>query len=119
MTDIGCDPVDGVLVVLSSNQLNIATFVHQMGDVCVSHKVILHYTGCSDGYFGENCARQCNCLNGVINCNKRTGQCILGANGAPSFSFNLVSFVFSYLVVVFLTTICFIYFTGCHTQLSK
>ncbi len=31
--------MDGVLVVLSSNQLNIALFVHQMGDVCVSHLV--------------------------------------------------------------------------------
>ncbi len=30
---LGSKPVDGVLVVLSSNQLNIATFVHQMGDV--------------------------------------------------------------------------------------
>ncbi len=29
---LGCEPVDGVLVVLSSNQLNIATFVHQRGD---------------------------------------------------------------------------------------
>ncbi len=26
------EPVDGVLVVLSSNQINITTFVHQMGD---------------------------------------------------------------------------------------
>ncbi len=32
-----CEPVDGVLVVLSSNQINIATFVHQMGDVCFSN----------------------------------------------------------------------------------
>ncbi len=31
-----CEPVDGVMVVLSSNQLNIAMFVHQMGDVCLS-----------------------------------------------------------------------------------
>ncbi len=29
---LGCEPVDGVLVVLSSNQINIAIFVHQMGD---------------------------------------------------------------------------------------
>ncbi len=29
---LGCKPVDGVLLVLSSNQINIATFVHQMGD---------------------------------------------------------------------------------------
>ncbi len=35
----GCELVDGLLVVLSSNQLNIAVFVHQMGDVCVSHLV--------------------------------------------------------------------------------
>ncbi len=28
---LGCKPVDGVQVVLSSNQLNIAMFVHQMG----------------------------------------------------------------------------------------
>ncbi len=35
----GRELVDGVLVVLSSNQLNTATFVHQMGDVCVSHLV--------------------------------------------------------------------------------
>ncbi len=33
---LGCKLVDGVLVVLSSNQSNIVTFVHQMGDVCVS-----------------------------------------------------------------------------------
>ncbi len=26
----GCEPVGGVMVVLSSNQLNIAMFVHQM-----------------------------------------------------------------------------------------
>ncbi len=32
---LGCEPVDGVLVVLSSYQLNIATFVHQMGDVAI------------------------------------------------------------------------------------
>ncbi len=31
----GGKPVDGVLVVLSSNQLNIATFVHKMGDVII------------------------------------------------------------------------------------
>ncbi len=31
----GCEPVDGVLIVLSSNQLNIATFVQQIGDVCL------------------------------------------------------------------------------------
>ncbi len=31
---LGCEPVDGVLVVLSSTELNIATFVHPMGDVC-------------------------------------------------------------------------------------
>ncbi len=36
---LGCEPVDGVLVILSSNQLNIATFLHQMGDVFVSHLV--------------------------------------------------------------------------------
>ncbi len=30
---LGCEPVDGVLVVLSSNQINIATFVNQMGDI--------------------------------------------------------------------------------------
>ncbi len=29
---LGCEPVDGVLVVLSSNKLNIAIFVHQMVD---------------------------------------------------------------------------------------
>ncbi len=32
----GCEPVDGVLVVLSSNQINIATFVHQMGNTHIS-----------------------------------------------------------------------------------
>ncbi len=32
---LGCEPVDGVLFVLNSNQINIATFVHQMGDVCL------------------------------------------------------------------------------------
>ncbi len=32
---LGCKPVDGVQVVLSSNQLNIATCVNQMGDGCV------------------------------------------------------------------------------------
>ncbi len=32
---LGFEPVDGVLVVLSSNQLHIVVFVHQMGDVCV------------------------------------------------------------------------------------
>ncbi len=34
---LGCKPVDGVLVVLSSNQLIMAMFVHHMGDVCVYH----------------------------------------------------------------------------------
>ncbi len=29
---LGCEPVDGALLVNSSNQTNIATFVHQMGD---------------------------------------------------------------------------------------
>ncbi len=38
-TVFGFEPVDGLLVVLSSNQLNIATFVHQIGDVCISHLV--------------------------------------------------------------------------------
>ncbi len=32
---LGCKPLDGALVVRSSNQLNIAQFVHQMGDVCL------------------------------------------------------------------------------------
>ncbi len=32
---LGCEPVNGVLGVLSPNQLNIATFVHQVGDVCL------------------------------------------------------------------------------------
>ncbi len=36
---LGCEPVDGILVVLSSNQLNIAIIVLQMGNVCVSHLV--------------------------------------------------------------------------------
>ncbi len=37
---LGCEPVDGVLVVLSLNQLNIPTFVHQIGRcVCVCHLV--------------------------------------------------------------------------------
>ncbi len=35
----GSEPVDGVLVVLSSNQLNIGLCVHQMGNVCFSHLV--------------------------------------------------------------------------------
>ncbi len=35
----GCEPVDGELGVLSSNQIHIATFVHQMGHMCVSHLV--------------------------------------------------------------------------------
>ncbi len=30
----GCKPIDGVLGVLSSNQWNIATFVHQMKYMC-------------------------------------------------------------------------------------
>ncbi len=30
---LGCEPVDVVLDFLSINQVNIATFVHQMGDV--------------------------------------------------------------------------------------
>ncbi len=30
---LGCEPVDGVLVVLSSNEINIPTFVHQMVDI--------------------------------------------------------------------------------------
>ncbi len=29
---LGCEPIDGVLGILSSNQINIATFFHQMGD---------------------------------------------------------------------------------------
>ncbi len=36
---LGCEPVDGVLDVLSSNQINIAAFVHQMGDTDMSHLV--------------------------------------------------------------------------------
>ncbi len=32
----GCEPVDGVLVIHSSNQINIATFFHQMGDKQIS-----------------------------------------------------------------------------------
>ncbi len=32
---LGCDPIDGVLGVLSSNQINIASFLHQMVDVCI------------------------------------------------------------------------------------
>ncbi len=36
---LGCKPVDGVLVVLCSDQLNISTIVHQMGDLLVSHLV--------------------------------------------------------------------------------
>ncbi len=37
---LGCEPVDGVHDGLSSNQLNITTFVHQMGDMYVSHVLI-------------------------------------------------------------------------------
>ncbi len=38
---LGCEPIDCVLGVFCccSNQINIATFVHQMGHVCVSHLV--------------------------------------------------------------------------------
>ncbi len=36
---LGCEPVDGVLVVLSSNQINIASFVHQMEDTHMPHLV--------------------------------------------------------------------------------
>ncbi len=36
---LGCELIDRVLVVLRSNQLNIATFVLQIGHVCVSHLV--------------------------------------------------------------------------------
>ncbi len=36
---LGCEPVDGVLVVNSLNQLNIAIFVHQMGDPHISHLI--------------------------------------------------------------------------------
>ncbi len=32
---LGCKPIDGVQGLLGSNQLNIVTFVHQMGDVCL------------------------------------------------------------------------------------
>ncbi len=41
---LGCEPIDGVLGVLSSNQINIATVVHQMGHMCISHllKTNLH-----------------------------------------------------------------------------
>ncbi len=35
---LGCEPVDGVLVVLSSNQLNIATLAHHIG--CVSPNIV-------------------------------------------------------------------------------
>ncbi len=38
-----CKPVDGVLVVLSSNQLNIAVMIHQMRDVCISILVNSQY----------------------------------------------------------------------------
>ncbi len=34
---LACKPVDVILVVLSLNQSNIATFVLQMGDVCLVH----------------------------------------------------------------------------------
>ncbi len=34
-----CDPIDGVLGVFSSDQINIAAFVHQMGNVSLSHLV--------------------------------------------------------------------------------
>ncbi len=34
---LGCEPEE--MVVLSSNQLNIAMFVYQMGDVCIGHLV--------------------------------------------------------------------------------
>ncbi len=36
---LACKTLDGVLGVRSLNQLNIATFVHQMDVVCVSHLV--------------------------------------------------------------------------------
>ncbi len=36
---LGCKPADGVMVVVSSNELNIAKFVHQREDVCSSHLV--------------------------------------------------------------------------------
>ncbi len=44
---LGCKPVDGVLVVLSSNQLNIATFVHQMEEVCVSLLLVQSIRKCA------------------------------------------------------------------------
>ncbi len=37
---LGYETVDGVLVVLSSNHINIATFAHQMGDVCTPPTVL-------------------------------------------------------------------------------
>ncbi len=37
---LGCKPVDVVPAVRSSNQLNIATFVHQMGDASPSGEQI-------------------------------------------------------------------------------
>ncbi len=43
---LGCEPVDGVLVVFSSNQINIATFVHQMADTHISHLVNKHSNIC-------------------------------------------------------------------------
>ncbi len=36
---LGCEPIDGVLGVRSSNHINIAAFVLQMGYVCVSYLV--------------------------------------------------------------------------------
>ncbi len=32
-----CEPINGVLGILSSNQINIATFDHQMGDTHIAH----------------------------------------------------------------------------------
>ncbi len=37
---LGCQPIDGVLGVLSSNQINIATFFHQMGDTHIYSGIV-------------------------------------------------------------------------------
>ncbi len=39
---LGRKPVDGLLVVLRSNQISIGTFIHQMGDTHISHLVDKH-----------------------------------------------------------------------------
>ena len=65
-----------------------------------------YFIDCPFGYYGENCANKCNCLNSV-SCNAITGcDCLPGFNGtncelaSDLCQSNLVLFVIVYLVFI-------------------